>query len=44
MYKRQGKNNPAWLQNIINADNTKKTADSGYLKLEGAGKMCIRDR
>ena len=32
-----GKNNSAWLQNIINADNTAKAADGGYLKLEGAG-------
>ena len=36
-YDPDGKNNPAWIQNIINADNTKKTADGGYRKLDGSG-------
>lgn len=37
VYDRDGKSNPAWIQNIINADNSKKTADGGYQKLEGSG-------
>lgn len=32
-----GKNNPAWIQNIINGDNSRKTTDGGYLKLTGSG-------
>lgn len=37
VYDKDGKSNPAWIQNIINADNSKKTADGGYQKLEGSG-------
>lgn len=36
-YDPDGKNNPAWIQNIINADNSAKTADGGYRKLDGSG-------
>ena len=39
LYNASGKDNPAWIQNIINADNTAKNADNGYLKLSGSGTM-----
>lgn len=32
-----GKNNPAWIQNIINQDDEKKAASGGYRKLTGTG-------
>lgn len=35
-YDATGKNNPAWIQNVINEDNSKKEADNGYLKLSGS--------
>lgn len=35
-YDPAGKENPAWIQNILNADNAKKTADPS-VKLEGNG-------
>lgn len=36
VYDKNGKSSPAWIQNIINADNSKKAADI-YWKLEGNG-------
>ena len=32
-------NNPAWIQNIINADDSAKAAAHGYLKLNGNGSV-----
>ena len=32
-----GENHPAWIQNIVNADDRAKEADGGYLKLSGSG-------
>lgn len=39
VYDENGKNNPAWLQNIINADDSAKEADGGYRKLSGSGSV-----
>lgn len=33
----KGEDHPAWIQNIVNADDRAKEADGGYLKLSGSG-------
>ena len=37
VFDSEGKNHPAWIQNIVNEDNGRKAADGGYLKLSGSG-------
>lgn len=39
VYDPEGKNHPAWIQNIVSADNAAKELDGGYLKLDGSGIM-----
>ena len=34
-----GKNHPAWIQNIVNEDNSKYNADGGYMKRSGTGSI-----
>lgn len=35
-YDAGGKENPAWIQNVMNEDNTRKAEANGYLKLSGS--------
>lgn len=39
VYNANGQDNPAWIQNIINADNSRRAADGGYARLTGSGSM-----